>query len=452
MKQTKKTIHEETDLYNLTMDVLGPEETKTNHSIWQAIPRDVGKCKKPRVMAGSRAILREYQKHYPQENLEFVLLQDGMPFLAGDPVLQVIGNKSTARKLEPKILSTLFYMTEVATRTKEIVDEFGANRIIEVGMRAAAPGSWQHSGEAYLIGGGKLTSNTSLKNVPGLVEGRDYILAGTTGHSLYLEYMAAGYSQRDAFASILEKYEENFPGKSCSLLVDTVESMLGITQALEVIKERKKISSQTHYIRLDSGDLLSQALYALREMTPIMSDFKVIIEDGLTVEKMRAYDKAIKNAGFNPEKNILYGAGGYFFNNITRDNNGAWAYKPSLFKTTNNGDVPVIKESNASIKKSLPGFIGINFQPFGNRLELHSKYSANKILGHEAQSEYMSKSVDELLLEAKPFWSQIKNASSKWFESYDMSPDLVKMQHEATKRIYSFGYASKLVLEQELAH
>jgi nicotinic acid phosphoribosyltransferase len=437
--QTK--LNEETDLYNVTMDVLGPAETDTGRSIWQAVPRDVNKYFKPRVMAGSRALLREYNKFYPNAGLEFCVLQDGMPFIPGDPVLQVIGDKSIARKLEPKILSTLFYMTEVASRTKELVDEFGADRIIEVGMRAGAPGSWQYGAEAYLIGGGKLTSNTSLKNVPGLVEGRDYTLVGTTGHSLYLEYMAAGYSQREAFAEILVKYEKAYPNKACSLLVDTVDPMLGITQALETIKERKKISGQTHYIRLDSGDLLSQAIYSLREMIPSMPDFKVVIEDGLTSEKIREYDKALKLAGFDPKKNIIYGLGGYFFNNITRDDNGAWAYKPSLFTTANNGDVPVIKLSGNPLKQSLPGLIGINYNVFGQRLELHNRiYSVNKVLTKESQSEYFAQSIDDLIKTAKPFWNILSNVPQKWLESYNMSEDLTRMQHDAVKRTHEFGY------------
>ena len=442
-KLYEEKLHEETDLYNMTMDVLGPSETDTNYSIWQAIPRDVGTYSKPRVMAGSRAILREYNKHYPNSSLEFCLLQDGMPFLPGDPVVQVMGEKSVARKLEPKVLSTLFYMTEIATRTKELIDEFGSDRIIEVGMRAAAPGSWTFSAEAYLIGGGKLTSNTALRNVPGLVEGRDYTLVGTTGHSLYLEYMAAGYSQKEAFSEILEKFEKHYPGKPCSLLVDTVESMLGIDQALDVIKERKKISGQTHYIRLDSGDLLSQAMYSLREMTTIMPDFKVVIEDGLTVDKIREFDKAINAAGFDAKKNIIYGLGGYFVNNITRDSNGAWAYKPSLFRTTNNGDVPVIKKSSNILKQSLPGLIGINYALFGNRLDLHTNYSENKIFDANKQLIYLGKSIDELNNHAKPFWNIISSASSKWFESYNMSKDLTAIQHESIKRTLEFGHDTR---------
>ena len=442
----QKILHEETDLYNMTMDVLGPDETNTGYSVWQAIPRDVATHTKPRVMAGSRTLIREYEKHYSGSGLEFAVLQDGMPFLAGDPVLQVIGDKSIARKLEPKILSTLFYMTEIATRTKELVDEFGADRIIEVGMRATAPGAWTFAAEAYLIGGGKLTSNTALRNVPGLIEGRDYNLVGTTGHSLYLEYLAAGYTQKEAFSQILNKFEKHYPTKPCSLLVDTVESMLGINQALDCIKDQKNKTGQTHYIRLDSGDLLSQAIYALREMVPIIPDFKVIIEDGLTIEKVRKYETAIKLAGFDPKKNILYGLGGYFVNGITRDNNGAWAYKPSVIRTTNNGDVNVIKLSSTTLKNSLPGLIGIDYNAFTNRLDIHNKHSVNKLITEKDFDSYNEKSIDELIDTAKPYWNMIKDCPKRWTEHYDMSETLAKMQHDAMTKTYEFGYNTKNVL------
>ena len=416
---------EETDLYNETMDQLGPKESDTGYSVWQAIPRDVNICLKPRVMAGGRAIIRDYLDNSPG-GLELCILQD-------------IGEKSQARKLEAKILSTLFYMTEVATRTKELMDIVGADRLIEVGMRGAAPGSWTYSAEAFLIGGGKLTSNTTLRNVPGLAEGRDYRLVGTTGHSLYLEYLAAGYTQKQAFKTILEKFEQSYPGRPCSLLVDTVEPVLGINQALEVIREKKNISGQTHYIRLDSGDLLNQTIYALKEMKEI-PDFKVIIEDGLTAEKIKFYEAEISKAGFDPKQHVIYGAGGYFVNNITRDNNGAWAYKPSVFRTINNNDVDVVKLSGNPLKQSLPSLIGISYDIFSNRLDVYNDDSANIVVNSDNVQEYLDKSIDELAAEAKPYWDKIENMPKEWYEKYDMSEELKRLQHDAVKRTYEFGH------------
>lgn len=436
----------ETDLYNETMDHLGPSQTNTNYSVWQAIPRDVNKKKGARVMAGGRAILRDFLKEENKEgSLELILLKDGMPFFPGDPVIQVVGEKSIARKLEPKILSTLFYMTGVATRTKELIDAIGVNRVIDVSMRGAAPGSWNYTAEAFLIGGGKLTATTGLRNVIGLEEGRDYTLVGTTGHSLYMEYLAAGYGQKEAFQEIVDKYENAFPGKPCALLVDTVDPEIGIKQALEVIREQKKKTGITHWIRLDSGDLLSQAKFALEKMVKDIPDFKVIIEDGLTKEKAVAYDLALEKAGFNPKKNILYGFGGYFPNNITRDTNGAWAYKPSVYRTTNNGNVNVIKLSATALKNSLPEIIGIHDNQKGYRLEKYGtkKKELNVWLNKKEYNRYMTQSIDELTREAKNYWKTAKNAPARWSETYDLSPYLTHERKQAATATKEFGYKNR---------
>lgn len=443
MKQTYSLKNpEETDLYNETMDKLGPQETETDYSVWQAVPRDVGENKGARVMAGSRAIIRDFLKKGTEDEkrgVQIATLRDGMPFFAGDPVFQVIGEKSNARKLEPKILSTLYYMTGIATRTKRLIDSLGQNRVIDVGMRGQAPGSWNYATEAFLIGGGKLTATTTIRNVPDLVEGRDYTLVGTTGHSLYLEYLASGYTQKEAFQKILVKFENAFPGRPCALLVDTVEPMLGINQALSVINTQKKRTGQTHWIRLDSGDLFEQGKYALEQMLEIIPDFKVIIEDGLTLERALEYDARFRAAGFNPEQNILYGFGGHIVNDLTRDRNGAWAYKPSVFETTNNGRVSVIKLSGNPFKNSLAGLIGISYNTNGHRLVVYdeSKNIRNKILTFEEAEKYMAQSIDELSSEAKRFWEQ--DSPKAWGESYDLDEILANERRIAGDNTHQFG-------------
>ena len=189
----------------------------------------------------------------------------------------------------------MFYMTEIATRAKEWTDALGVDRVIDVGMRATAPGAWNAATESFLIGGGKLTASTGVRNILYLKESVDYKLIGTTGHSLYLEYLAAGYNQKEAFQLILDKFEAKNPNKPCALLVDTVDSKIGIDDAISVILTQKKRTGQTHYMRLDSSTkefgLDSQAIYALENMLGEIPDFKVIVEDGLTLEKALEYEK-----------------------------------------------------------------------------------------------------------------------------------------------------------------
>ena len=433
---------EETDFYNETMDYLGPNETNTYYSVWQAIPRDIGKTKKPRVMAGSKAIINTLVEE--GNEFDFAMLKDGMPFFPGDPVIQVIGNKSNARKLEPKLLSTLFYMTEIASRAKEWTDALGQDRVIDVGMRATAPGAWNFATESFLIGGGKLTASTGVRNVPYLKEGIDYKLIGTTGHSLYLEYMTSGYNQREAFAMILDKFEAKNKGKPCALLVDTVDSKIGIDDALSVILTQKKKTGQTHYMRLDSSTpefgLEAQARYALENLISEIPDFKVIIEDGLTLETALEYEKAFEKAGLDPKKHILYGAGGAFVNNITRDNNGAWAYKPSVFKTLNFGKVPVVKLSSNPLKNSLAGLVGLSYDTTSSRLVSYDeKSSVNKVMTKDQLEIYMRKSLDELRSDAALYWTLVKDAPNRWYESYDLDDNLKIMRENAIAKTIQFG-------------
>lgn len=444
---------EETDFYNETMEVLGPKETQTNYSVWQAIPRDVGKIKRPRVMAGSRAILRNFTDlDLKNGKINFAMLKDGMPFLSGDPVVQTIGEKDTARRIEPKILSTLYFMTEIATRTKDLVDNLGADRVIDVSMRATAPNAWNYATEAFLIGGGKLTATTTIRNVNDFKESRDYSLVGTTGHSLYLEYLASGYNQKEAFFHILNKFEKNFPNRPCSLLVDTSDPKFGIDDAIDVIREQKRISGQTHWIRLDSSkkgfDLFDQAKYALENLLvdDEFDDFKVIIEDGLTLETALDYDRRFVNEDFDPKRNVLYGFGGYLVNNITRDSNGAWAYKPSEFTLESGENVGVVKLSANDLKNSLAGLIGINYDNCGFRLDSYDSFSVNNILSEDDFKNYMLSSVDDLRENAKPFWDKIKLAPNKWFENYDLSFEMASLRDEAKVRTSNFCCKDKKFL------
>ncbi len=432
---------EETDFYNETMDYLGPNEISNENSIWQAIPRDIGKIKKPRVMAGTRAILNNFA--LDGDKIDFIMLKDTMPFFPGDPVLQVFGNKSEARKLEPKILSTLFYMSEIATRAKEWTDALGVDRVIDVGMRATAPGAWNFATEGFLIGGGKLTASTGVRNIPYLKEGVDYKLIGTTGHSLYLEYLAAGYNQKEAFQLILDKFEAKNPNKPCALLVDTVDSKIGINDAISVILTQKKKTGQTHYMRLDSSTkefgLESQAIYALENLIGEIDDFKVIIEDGLTLKSALEYEKVFQKAGIDPKKHILYGAGGAFVNDITRDNNGAWAYKPSRFQTLNNEFVNVVKLSSNPLKNSLPAVIGLNYDVSKNRLVEYSGNNANVMMNQNEIRAYMNSSLDELRSASAPYWLSANNAPQRWYENYDLDDRLRVMRENAIERTKQFG-------------
>jgi hypothetical protein len=116
------------------------------------------------------------------------------------------------------------------------------------------------------------------------------------------------------------------------------------------------------------------------------------------------------------------------------------AHKPSVFRTINNNEVDVVKLSGNPLKQSLPSLIGISYDIFSNRLDVYNDDSANIVVNSDNVQEYLDKSIDELAAEAKPYWDKIENMPKEWYEKYDMSEELKRLQHDAVKRTYEFGH------------
>ena len=77
-------------------------------------------------------------------------------------------------------------------------------------------------------------------------------------------------------------------------------------------------------MRLDSGDLVDQAVYALKQLQkhdmldPALD--KIIVADISTVDDVRRVEDAVSAAGFDPKQFIQYGLGGLLVaRNKTRD-------------------------------------------------------------------------------------------------------------------------------------
>lgn len=107
-------------------------------------------------------------------------------------------------------------------------------------------------------------------------------------------------------------------------------------------------------MRLDSGDLVDQAVYALKKLQkndmldPILD--KIVVADISTVDDVRRVEEAVINAGFDPKKFIQYGLGGLLVaRNKTRDALSA------AYKLTETEDGPTGKLSNDIDKEPVPG-------------------------------------------------------------------------------------------------
>ena len=95
-------------------------------------------------------------------------------------------------------------------------------------------------------------------------------------------------------------------------MVDLVDSYKGIDKIV-ALKKKYRHTGKVISMRLDSGDLADQAVYALRKLQehdmldPKLD--KIVVADISTVDDVRRVEDAVKNAGFNPVDYIQYGLG-----------------------------------------------------------------------------------------------------------------------------------------------
>lgn len=122
--------------------------------------------------------------------------------------------------------------------------------------------------------------------------------SGTIAH----RFLAAYPTEDDAFQDAVEKTEK------ITLLVDLIDSYHGIDKAIALKKKYRQTESNMSItlqqkkigIRLDSGDLLNQTLYALRKykeegmLDPAMD--KIIIADISNIQQLQDIEDAIRAA------------------------------------------------------------------------------------------------------------------------------------------------------------
>jgi len=213
------------------------------------------------------------------------------------------------------------------------------NRLFEVGLRSATC-MQQHeiALTACKKAGVTRTSNVYLAEKLGMTP------VGTMGH----EHVQRYGSDEAAFRAMRDRR----PYRS-SYLLDTYDTYLsGIPAALKLMEEEPDRQDSMRY---DSGDKLSQYLFAIgmakaRGLEPIH-----IIEDGLRDDDTIAFENARLQVGWKPE-NQVYGYGGYIvsqpgFGVLTRDKVQA------VWKLCQTGPYPTMKfgsETKAG-KESLPG-------------------------------------------------------------------------------------------------
>lgn len=278
--------------------------------------------------------------------LDIKAVEDGTVLKPKEPAMLVSGPAELAAVYEPIFLRA-FFKSIVATDAQYLEEIIGQGRVAEFGKRAAANEDVHLDAvEANIVGGG--LTNTS--NDTAALVYPQVLSWGTTAH----RYFACYPTENEAFINAIEKCDK------IALLVDLVDSYQWIEKII-ALKKKYRASGKIIGMRLDSGDLADQAVYALKKLQEHdMLDpkiDKIVVADISTVDDVRRVEEAVTAAGFNPKDFIHYGLWWLLVaRNKTRDALSA------AYKLTNTEDGATGKLSNDIDKEPIPGDTNIELR------------------------------------------------------------------------------------------
>ncbi|HEU4383057.1 MAG TPA: nicotinate phosphoribosyltransferase [Anaeromyxobacteraceae bacterium] len=166
---------------------------------------------------------------------------EGTAVFPHEPLLRVRGPIIPCMLLETPLLNLVGFQTLVATKAARVCLAARADPVIEFGLRRAQgiDGGLAASRAAY-IGGCAATSNVLAGRLYGIP------VAGTHAHSWVMLF-------DDELESFLA-FARAMPSNTV-LLVDTYNSLEGVSKAIEVARALRAQGRELNGIRLDSGDL-----------------------------------------------------------------------------------------------------------------------------------------------------------------------------------------------------
>lgn len=288
-------------------------------------------------------VVRENDGFLP---IEVRAVEDGTMVRAGEPVLSVTGPGEMAAHFEP-IFLRLFYQSAVATELRVLEEILGSGRVVEFGSRSAWNSMTHFDAlEALAVGGGLVgtSDDAGAAAMPNLRS------AGTIAH----RFLASYPTEEEGFCEAIEKNEK------IALLIDLIEPYRGIDRAV-ALKKEYRATGKAVWMRLDSGDLAAQAVYALEQcrdrgmLDPALD--KVVVADISSVEDVIRVEEAVVAAGFDPKKFIVYGLGGLLVaTKKTRDALSA------AFKLTETEEGVTGKLSADEVKEAIPGRLNVEIR------------------------------------------------------------------------------------------
>jgi nicotinate phosphoribosyltransferase len=213
---------------------------------------------------------------------------EGECFFPGSPLLVVEGSFAEAVLLETIVLSVLNHDSAIASAASRMTSAAGTRPCIEMGSRRTHEQAAVAAARAAYVAGFASTSN--------LEAGRCYGVptVGTSAHAFTLLYD----DERDAFSAQVASL-----GKGTTLLVDTYDVTQAVRTGVEVA------GPGLGAVRLDSGDLLAQAVQVREQLDALGNhDTRIIVTSDLDEHAIAALAAAPVD-GYGVGTSLVTGSG-----------------------------------------------------------------------------------------------------------------------------------------------
>jgi nicotinate phosphoribosyltransferase len=177
-------------------------------------------------------------------------MPEGTVVFPHEPLLRIKGPLIQAQLVETALLNMINFQTLIATKSARVCLAAQGESVLEFGLRRAqGPDGAVMASRAAFIGGCASTSNV----LAGMTHGIP--VRGTHAHSWVMSF--------DTELEAFETYAEALPN-NCVFLVDTYDTLEGVSHAVEVGKRLRSRGHELAGIRLDSGDLAWLSIEARR--------------------------------------------------------------------------------------------------------------------------------------------------------------------------------------------
>lgn len=265
-------------------------------------------------------------------------IPEGTIVFPHEPLLRIQGPLYQCQLLETALLTVVNFQTLIATKASRVCKAAQGDSVLEFGLRRAQgiDGGLSASRAAY-VGGCHATSNVLAGKLYGIP------VRGTHAHSWVMSF--------DTELESFQAYAKAMPN-NCVFLVDTYDTVEGVTKAAEVGKWLRSQGHELAGVRLDSGDLADLSIKARKILDEAgFPDAKIVASNDLddkTILELKAKGAQIGIWGVGTKLATSYdqpALGGVYKLGAIKDAEGNWDFK--------------VKLSEMLIKVSNPGMLQV---------------------------------------------------------------------------------------------